>query len=93
MSPDEPVDGGHDFLRKVSDMAHTSQNQGISWRRAGRCNRGAECVELSVTIDGDIMVRDSKDPNGPVLSFTLGEMRAFVEGVLAGEFADLVPLP
>lgn len=36
--------------------------------------------------DGSIGFRDSKDPTGPVLRFTRGEMDAFSRGVEAGEF-------
>jgi hypothetical protein len=31
-------------------------------------------------------VRDSKDPDGPVLAFSLAEWRAFAIGVKAGEY-------
>ena len=40
--------------------------------------------------DGTVGLRDSKDPVGPVLTFTRGELRAFLEGAKAGEFDDLV---
>jgi hypothetical protein len=36
--------------------------------------------------DGEVHVRDSKRPDGPVLSFTPSEWRAFVTGVKSGEF-------
>jgi hypothetical protein len=40
--------------------------------------------------DDQIAVRDSKDPSGPMLFFTLLEWRAFLGGVRDGEFDDLV---
>jgi hypothetical protein len=40
-------------------------------------------------IDGGIGVRDSKNPNGPQLSFTRAEWAAFVAGVRGGEFDHL----
>jgi hypothetical protein len=43
------------------------------------------CLELAAR-DGHIGLRDSKDPTGPVLTFTPGEMAAFVAGAKAGEF-------
>jgi hypothetical protein len=44
-------------------------------------------VRLVATIEAaEVEVRDSKDPEGPVLSFTLQEWRAFTDGVKAGEF-------
>jgi hypothetical protein len=33
-----------------------------------------------------VLVRDSKDQEGPVLRFTPGEWRAFLGGVRLGEF-------
>ena len=56
--------------------------------RVSSFSDGMNCVEVAV-IDGDISVRDSKDPAGPVLHFTRGEMLAFLQGAKAGEFDDL----
>lgn len=55
------------------------------WRKSSRCETSA-CVEVLVLPDGGVAVRDSKDPNGPVLSFTPEEWSAFTAGVRAGEF-------
>ena len=59
-----------------------------TWRTSTYSD-GMQCVELAA-VDGDIAVRDSKDPAGPVLHFTRGEMLAFLQGAKAGEFDDLV---
>ena len=56
--------------------------------RVSSFSDGMNCVEVAV-IDGGISVRDSKDPAGPVLHFTRGEMLAFLQGAKAGEFDDL----
>jgi hypothetical protein len=46
------------------------------------------CVEMAD--DGDaVLVRDSKDPSGPVLRFTRTEVAAWLAGARAGEFDDL----
>jgi hypothetical protein len=45
---------------------------------------GDNCVQ--VRLQEGVLVRDSKDPSGPVLSFTDHEWIAFVEGVRNGEF-------
>jgi hypothetical protein len=37
---------------------------------------------------GDVLVRDSKDPGGPVLRFSRLEWQAFLDGVRSGEFQD-----
>jgi hypothetical protein len=36
-----------------------------------------------------VAVRDSKNPNGPVLNYTTAEWRAFLDGAKKGEFDDL----
>ena len=43
------------------------------------------CVEVAF-IDGRVAVRDSKDKQGPVLTFTPMEWRMFLRGVRAGMF-------
>jgi hypothetical protein len=40
-------------------------------------------------MNGMVAVRDSKDPDGPVLLYTRAEWRAFLHGAKAGEFDDL----
>jgi hypothetical protein len=43
------------------------------------------CVEVGFETSA-VLMRDSKDRNGPVLRFTVNEWKAFVAGVKAGEF-------
>ena len=53
------------------------------WFKSSFSNAG-NCVEVQV---GDVIrVRDSKNPGGPVLTFTAPEWSAFLKGVLGGEF-------
>lgn len=60
-------------------------NQALpDWRRSSFCGTGA-CVEVAKT-NQNFLVRDSKDPNSPVLTFTPDEWTAFVSGVTAGDF-------
>jgi hypothetical protein len=49
------------------------------------CEGGSTCVEVAVFANL-VLVRDSKDPEGPVLSFDRMEWREFVIGVKRGEF-------
>ena len=56
-----------------------------NWRKSSKCGN-ATCVEVA-KIDADTyLIRDSKRPENPALSFTGEEWTAFVEGVQAGEF-------
>ena len=40
--------------------------------------------------DSVIMIADSKHPRGPVLSYTLQEFDAFLDGAKKGEFDDFL---
>jgi len=56
----------------------------IEWRKSSFS--GLEnCVEVA-DVGGRVLVRDSKDADGPALSFTRGEWAAFTNGIRAGEF-------
>lgn len=58
------------------------------WRKSSYSNSNG-CFELA-DLGDTIGLRDSKDPDGPVLRFTRRELAAFVSGVKAGEFDDLM---
>ena len=47
------------------------------------------CVELADLGDGVVGVRDSKDPDGPVLRLDRSAVAAWLAGARAGEFDDL----
>jgi hypothetical protein len=55
-----------------------------AWRRSSRCG-STTCVEVAKVAD-QYLVRDSKNPEMPALSFTEAEWEAFTQGVEAGEF-------
>lgn len=57
------------------------------WRKSSYSGgNGGACVEVAVLRDGSRAVRDSKDPDGPKLSFAPDEWRAFTPAMKAGEF-------
>jgi hypothetical protein len=52
------------------------------WRKPSRSGAsGDNCVEVATNVPGVVAVRDSKDPDGPVLTFSAAEWRAFVAGL------------
>jgi hypothetical protein len=56
------------------------------WVKSSLSFANGNCVEVGTLPDGMIGVRDSKNPEGPVLRFTPGEWNAFLAGALRGEF-------
>ncbi|MEU6997691.1 DUF397 domain-containing protein [Nonomuraea sp. NPDC046570] len=60
------------------------------WRTSSRSGGNGECVSVAFVRD-DVAVRDSKNPDGPVLVFTHAEWSAFLGGVHDGEFELPVP--
>lgn len=55
---------------------------GHIWTKA--CE-SAHCVEVQFQ-KTQVKIRDSKHPNGPILTFTLEEWDQFKDGVLRGAF-------
>ncbi|MFI0794952.1 DUF397 domain-containing protein [Micromonospora rubida] len=56
---------------------------GAAWRKSTRSNNGGNCVEVADNLAGVVGLRDSKDPTGPVLTFTPNAWGTFIQGVKA----------
>ena len=57
------------------------------WRKSSWSGgNGGDCVEVARNLSGAVAVRDSKDPDGPKLTFTPDEWVAFTAGIKTGEF-------
>jgi hypothetical protein len=59
----------------------------VARRKASDSFANQNCVEAGEGACGMVHVRDSKDPDGPVLTFSPGQWEAFLAGVKAGELA------
>jgi Domain of unknown function (DUF397) len=57
----------------------------IGWHKSSFSTQSGNCVETAQLSTGEIAVRDSKNPGGTALRFTLAEWQAFLAGVRAGE--------
>lgn len=62
-------------------------NTEIVWRKSSRSAQQGQCVEVA-TLPDRVMVRDSKNPDGPTLSFAQSDWRAFVHGLETDTFAQ-----
>jgi hypothetical protein len=59
------------------------------WIKASASGQGGNCIEMRRQADR-IEVRDSKEPQGPVLTFTPSEFSAWVDGAKKAEFDHLI---
>lgn len=58
------------------------------WRKSTYSGSGNDtCVEVSASVAGVVAVRDSVDPDGPVLGFAPSAWRAFTARIKDGELA------
>ena len=63
----------------------------LTWQKSHRSNSSGNCVEMARLPDGNgIAVRNSRDPQGPVLIYTVEEIAALLAGVRDGDFDHLL---
>ena len=70
---------------EISELSYAD----AAWRRASVCNELGHCVELRRRADGSVAMRNSRHPDGPVLTYERRAMRELLAGVKDGEFDDL----
>nr|WP_205624549.1 DUF397 domain-containing protein [Actinomadura flavalba] len=71
------------------ERASTAPNE-LVWQKSRRSNPSGNCVEMAELPDGDIAVRNSRYPDGPVLVYTRAEVEAFVGGAKDGDFDHML---
>lgn len=59
----------------------------MKWRKSSHSLNNGTCVEVAGALV-TVAMRDSKDPDGPVLRFSRSTWESFVTGVKDGEFDD-----
>ncbi|WP_335970879.1 MULTISPECIES: DUF397 domain-containing protein [Streptomycetaceae] len=57
-----------------------------AWIKSSRSTGNGACVEVKSPAVEAVVVRDSKDPQGPVLTFSPQEWTSFVADVDGGAF-------
>lgn len=58
----------------------------VAWTKSSHSNATGNCVELAELPGGRVAMRNSRDPQGPVLIYTRDEIAAFVAGARGGDF-------
>ena len=64
-----------------------SQAVPMIWKKSTLSGGACDCVEVAVVPDA-ILARDSKDPEGPVLRFSINSWREFTRSVQGGMFTS-----
>jgi hypothetical protein len=62
----------------------------VCWQKSWHSNPNGECVELAALPSGEIAMRNSRFPSGPILLYTQAEITAFLAGAKDGEFDHLL---
>jgi hypothetical protein len=61
---------------------------GVTWFTSSHSGpNGGQCVEVGRGLPGLVPVRDSKDPDGPVLTLSPAAWRSFLAAVTTGRMA------
>lgn len=50
------------------------------FRKSSHSNPFDECVEVAINLPGAVAIRDSKDPDGPIIRFTPAAWADFLVG-------------
>jgi hypothetical protein len=66
-------------------MLSESERASLVWHKTQHSMANGACVEIASAADR-VAIRDSKDPDGPILAYTKAEFSAFLEGARNGEF-------
>jgi hypothetical protein len=74
-----------DTARTGKIIVTDAERAGLAWLKAQSSGANGACVEIAKAV-GNIAIRDSKDPDGPILVYTPTEFKAFLSGAQNGEF-------
>lgn len=62
-----------------------AERASLVWIKAQASTSYGQCVQVA-SARGGVAMRDSKDPDGPILLYTRTEFKAFLDGARNGDF-------
>jgi hypothetical protein len=65
-----------------------SESERLNWRKARRSMNNGNCAEVAA-VPGVVAMRDSKDPQGPVLLYPVSSWTSFLAVARNGRFDSL----
>ena len=77
-------------MHRTTNGVPAGELRGVTWQKSRRSNPSGNCVECAVLPNGEVAVRNSRDPEGPALIYTPAEIEAFLGGVRDGDFDNLL---
>ncbi|MEW1699017.1 DUF397 domain-containing protein [Streptomyces sp. NPDC093249] len=72
-------------MSKIPNGIAATELTGVHWVKAKASDAIGECVLLA-EVGESVAMSNSRDPQGPALIFTKGELSAFLDGASKGEF-------
>jgi hypothetical protein len=63
---------------------------GVEWIKSSASTTTGHCVELAALTNGNVAMRNSRDPQGPALVYSAAEIAAFITAAKSGGFDRLV---
>ncbi|MCC9309864.1 DUF397 domain-containing protein [Kitasatospora sp. RB6PN24] len=70
----------------MSNFLVPASTAGLVWRKSTFSGAQSECVEVADGCPGVVPVRDSKNPDGPALTFTAEAWSGFIHRLREGGF-------
>ena len=74
---------------KIGEITLTeAERASLAWFKAQASTHNGQCVELA-SVGDKIAIRDSRDPDGPILVYKRAEFKTFLDAIRDGQFDDL----